>query len=89
MIKEIPPVTQFNLLDFDEKAWHVWHHATFLIVRQNKTYRINLYHLNDYYIQLWYNVKQNRIEKIAATDSKNVIAPYLKLIQVDHLKNIN
>ena len=89
MIKEIPPVNQFNLLNFDEKAWHVWHDATFLIVRQNKTYRVNLYHLNNYYIQLWYNVQQNRIEKIAATDSKNVITPYLKIIKVDHLKSIN
>jgi hypothetical protein len=80
MIKETPSVDKFNLMDFDEKAWHVWHHAVFLMVRQNKKYRVNLYHLNGYYIQLWYDVKQNRIEKIAATPSVKVIDPYLHLI---------
>ena len=82
MIQEAPSVEKFNHLDFDEKAWHVWHHAIFLIVRQNKKFRVNLYHLNGYYIQLWYNVKKNRIEKIAATPSNTVVNPYLNLIQL-------
>ncbi|MEP7263440.1 MAG: hypothetical protein ABI772_03025 [Bacteroidota bacterium] len=88
MIKEIPSVDKFNTLDFDEKAWHVWHHATFLIVRQNNKYRVNLYYLNGYYIQLWYNVKKNRIEKIAATPSSAVINPYLKLIHLEDISTI-
>ncbi len=87
MTKDIPSVNKFNTLDFDEKAWHVWHHATFLIVRQNKNHRVNLYHLNNYYIQLWYDVKQNRIERIAATYSKRVVEPYLKLIEVKKFLN--
>ena len=89
MTKDIPTVIKFNTLDFDEQAWHVWHHATFLIVRQNKSYRVNLYFLNDYYIQLWYHVKKNRIEKIAATPSKRVIDPYLSLIEVSNLMKLN
>ncbi len=87
MTKDIPSVNKFNTLDFDEKAWHVWHHATFLIVRQNKSHRVNLYHLNNYYIQLWYDVKQNRIERIAATYSKRVVEPYLRLIEVKKFLN--
>ena len=87
MIKEVPTAERFNILDFDEKAWHVWHHATFLIVRYNSKFRVNLYHLNGYYIQLWYNVKQNRIEKIAATPSKKVINPYLRVICLDGMEN--
>ena len=86
MIKEVPTSEKFNILDFDEKAWHVWHSATFLIVRHNSKFRVNLYHLNGYYIQLWYNVKQNRIEKIAATPSAKVMDPYLKLI---HLEDVD
>jgi hypothetical protein len=83
MTKDIPSVEQFNILNFDEKAWHVWHHAVYMIVRQNKLYRVNLYHLNGYYIQLWYNVKRNRIDKIAATTSIKVLNAYLPLIKVD------
>ncbi len=88
MIKEIPSVDKFNTLDFDAKAWHVWHHATFLIVRQNNKYRVNLYHLSGYYIQLWYDVKKNRIEKIAATPSSAVFNPYLKLIHLEDFSTI-
>jgi hypothetical protein len=82
MIQDSTSVEKFNTLGFDEKAWHVWHHATFLIVRQNSQYRVNLYHMNGFYIQLWYNVHRNRIDKIAATTSQRVIDPYLKLIEV-------
>lgn len=89
MIKDIPTVNKFNTLGFDEKAWHVWHDATFLIVRQNKSCRVNLYYLNHYYIQLWYDVKQNRIEKIAATLSKKVVDPYLKLIEINQINKSN
>jgi hypothetical protein len=85
MIKDIPPPDRFNTLNFDEKAWHVWHHATFMIVRQNKRYRVNLYYMNGYYIQLWYHVKLNRIDKIAATPSKAVLNPYLEHIHLDDL----
>jgi len=87
MIKDIPTPDQFNVLNFDEKAWHVWHHATYMIVRQNKQYRVNLYHLNGYYIQLWYNVKLNKIDKIAATESIMVLNPYLPLISVESVLN--
>jgi hypothetical protein len=89
MIKDIPSASNFNDLGFDEKAWHVWHHATFLMVRQNKKFRVNLYFLNGYYIQLWYNVRRNKIEKIAATQSQRVVNPYLCLIRLKDLSNFN
>jgi hypothetical protein len=85
MIKDIPSEELFNTLNFDEKAWHVWHHATFMLVRQNKSFRVNLYYLNGYYIQLWYHVKHNRIEKIAATKSNMVLNAYLPSIDISHL----
>ncbi len=85
MIKNIPSEEQFNLMNFDSKAWHVWHHATFIIVRQNRQYRVNLYYLNGYYIQLWYNVKRNKIDKISATQSNRVLNSYLDLIELKNL----
>ena len=56
------------------------------MVRQNSRYRVNLYHLNGFYIQLWYDVKRNRIERIAATESASVMNPYLKQIQLNDLQ---
>ena len=68
MITDALSVDKFNALNFDEKAWHVWHHANFLMIRQNSYYRVNLYYLNGYYIQLWYHVKRNRIAKLQLPD---------------------
>jgi hypothetical protein len=83
MLQDIPSLENFNQLNFDEKAWHVWHRATFLIVRQSKNYRINLYHMNGYYIQLFYHVTRNKIERIAATPSHKVVNNYLPMIELD------
>lgn len=85
MITDAPSVDKFNALNFDEKAWHVWHHANFLMVRQNSYYRVNLYYLNGYYIQLWYHVKRNRIAKIAATRSERIVDAYLPGISIENL----
>ncbi len=85
MITDAPSVEKFNILNFDEKAWHVWHDANFLMVRQNSYYRVNLYYMNGYYIQLWYHVKRNRIAKIAATTSSRIVDAYLPNISIDEL----
>jgi len=85
MITDAPSAENFNVLNFDEKAWHVWHHANFLMVRQNSYYRVNLYYMNGYYIQLWYHVKRNRIAKIAATRSNRIVDAYLQNISIDEL----
>ena len=83
MIQDIPSLENFNQMNFDEKAWHVWHRATFLIVRQSKNYRVNLYYMNGYYIQLFYHVTRNKIERIAATPSHKVVNNYLPMIELD------
>jgi len=85
MITDAPSAENFNVLNFDEKAWHVWHHANFLMVRQNSYYRVNLYYMNGYYIQLWYHVNRNRIAKIAATRSNRIVDAYLQNISIDEL----
>ena len=85
MITDAPSVEKFNVLNFDEKAWHVWHHANFIMVHQNSCYRVNLYYLNGYYIQLWYHVKRNRIAKIAATKSNRIVDAYLQNISINEL----
>lgn len=83
MIQDAPTIDNFNQMNFDEKAWHVWHKATYLIVRQNEDYRVNLYYMNGYYIQLFYNIMQNKIERISATASHKVIDNFLEMIELD------
>ena len=75
-------LNEFNELTTDEKDWHLWHGATFLHVYTTDQYRVNLFHLNDYYIELWYNISGNKVDHIRAFKSIELLAPFLDFIHI-------
>lgn len=76
-------LNEFNNLNTDEKAWYLWHGATFLHVYENRKHRINLFYLNNYYIELWYNLDGNNIDNIGAFTSLDRLKPFLDRINID------
>ena len=74
---------EFNLLTNDEKSWYLWHGATFLMAYRTDAHRVNLFHLNDNYIELWYNTSNNRIDKIFAFRTIELLEPFLNYIELD------
>lgn len=76
-------ITEFNELSTDEKAWYLWHGAAFLHVYEKDKYRINLFHLNNYYIELWYHIEGNQVDNIRAFTSTELLAPFLENINID------
>jgi hypothetical protein len=78
-------ISEFNELSLDEKAWYLWHGATFLHVYENGGYRINLFHLNDYYIELWYHKAGNKVDTIRAFTSTELLEPFLKNIDISRI----
>ena len=80
-------LTEFNGLSTDEKAWYLWHGATFLHVYENGKHRINLFHLNNFYIELWYNLESNGIEKVIAFSTTDRLKPFLDRINIEAVLN--
>jgi hypothetical protein len=80
-------ITEFNGLNNDEKAWYLWHGAAFLSVYEKAGYRINLFHLNDYYIELWYNISDNKVDHIRAFRTLDLLDPFLDNINIDSVLN--
>jgi hypothetical protein len=80
-------IAEFNGLTTDEKAWYLWHGATFLHVYENGKYRINLFHLNNYYIELHYNLESNNIDTIGAFTSTDLLMPFLDRINIEFVLN--
>ena len=80
-------IAEFNGLTLDEKAWYLWHGATFLHVYENQNHRINLFYLNDYYIELWYHMDRNKVDQIRAFKSLTLLEPFLENIGIDSLLN--
>lgn len=80
-------IQEFNGLTIDEKAWNLWHGATFLSVYEKAGYRINLFYLNDYYIELWYNISENKVDHIRAFTSLELLDPFLENIILEGLSS--
>jgi len=80
-------ISEFNELSLDEKAWYLWHGASFLHVYENSGHRVNLFYLNDYYIELWYHMDGNKVDKIRAFQSLDLLEPFLNNIYLESMLN--
>lgn len=47
-------LTRFNLLPEDEKAYSLWNLGVFLDERSEEHYRISLYRLHGFYVEVFY-----------------------------------
>jgi hypothetical protein len=80
-------IDTFNNLSMDEKAWQIWNNATFIHVHEDNTYRYNLFFINTYYVEIWYDIANNDIEKIRAFYTDAILNSYLESIDISHLIN--
>ena len=71
---------EFNILPDGEKADNVWEHGKFITNRVVEGHVINLYSLNDFYVEIWYHQSSNKIIKIRSFKSTNPLDPYLEEI---------
>ena len=81
-------INEFNELTLDEKAWYLWHGATFLHVYEKSKHRVNLFHLNDYYIELWYHMERNKVDNIRAFTSQELLEPFLENIHIENVLSV-
>lgn len=73
---------EFNLLPLKEKAQFTWEHGTYLANRQEDDFRINLYHLDKFFVEVWYDPEEIRICKLRSFKSKKCLDPYLDRIDL-------
>jgi hypothetical protein len=66
----------FMELNKSERAEAVWQ-GTFLSDRQDGDFRIQLYSLNTFHVEVFYNQKSNEIERFHPFKSLHKLVPYL------------
>lgn len=71
----------FNGLAEDEKANAVWS-GTFLADREENTLKIQLYYVNSFYVEVFYDSVAHRILRFRAFASRNLLTPYLAQIKL-------
>lgn len=67
-----PPL--FNSMSLNEKINLLYREGTFIVAIRYYRYKINLYLLNNFYVEVFYNHKLDKIEKIELlkTSSKRI-----------------
>jgi hypothetical protein len=75
--KKVLSLFEFNLLTADEKAEAVWS-GTFLGDRMEKAFRVQLYRVAAFYVEVFYDGDVNKIVEFRPFNSYDLLTPYLK-----------
>jgi hypothetical protein len=65
------PWTEFRNYPLDEKVKALYEQGTFVMAIRYYRYKINLYVLGNYYLEVFVNHKLSSIEKIALLDTRH------------------
>ena len=74
---------EFNVLDEERQADAVWEHGVHLCNRKHGSQWVALYQIEAFYVEVYYNGKQNRITKLRSFLSTEALKPYLHLISIE------
>lgn len=78
---------QFVLLKRDEQANAVWD-GVFLGERFYKGIHIQLYSVGDFYVELSYDAKKNKILRMRPFSSRRLLDPYLKKVSLTEINRL-
>lgn len=62
---------QLNKCSLDKKIRTLYEHASFIVAIRYYGYKVNLYLLGHDYIEVFYNHKQDKIEKVSLLDAEH------------------
>lgn len=61
----------FMSLSLKNKIQHLYNEGTFVVAIRYYGYKINLFLLEDYYVEVFYNHKDDKIEKISLLENSH------------------
>jgi hypothetical protein len=74
----------FLALDEIEQAEAVWA-GVMIADRIEGEHRLILYQLDSFYIEIWYNMEDNEIQKVRSFENTEQLQPYLSQIDISVL----
>ena len=80
-------LSEFILLNEDEKKSTVLHRGVLLAKRSNFDSMVFLFQLGSYYVEAYCNPKNKAIEEYRMFENIDVLKPYLDAIPLDNLLN--
>lgn len=80
---------KFKKLTIDQQANHVKRYGRYLSIRENRHFLIDLYCLEDFFVELWYSPNAVGINQIKPFKDLNKLDPYLKNINLNGIEILN
>jgi hypothetical protein len=72
---------QFQLLDEARQAETIWE-GSFIADREDEGYKILLYQVDAFYVEVFYDKASNAIQRHFAFSSTDLLEPYLEKIKI-------
>ncbi len=80
-------LSEFILLDENEKASTVLHNGILVGKRKNELLVVFLFQLENYYVETYCNLLNKDVLEFTAFNNTQNLAPYLESISIDELLN--
>jgi len=74
-------IYEFIKLSDTDKGVAIWD-GEFLAVRFSNDHKYALYHLGDFFVEVEYNPKKNKLISMRAFKTKKLLEPYLNMIDI-------
>ena len=78
MLEEI-----FNLQSKEEKAIYTWDFGTFMASRMLGKHLINLYYVDNFFVEVWYTPENKIVYGVKSFSSDRCFEAYLDEIKID------
>lgn len=81
-------ISEFDKLSIDKKANKIFAEGNYCGVREYYNYKINLYSLNDFFVEVYYASWSNSIEKIESVKDDKILDRFIdSMIDINNQLN--
>ena len=75
-------VYQFRELDEDDQAQTAWQYGEHIATRMTLLHTVSLWQIEGFYVEIFFNQADQKIEKLRSFRTTILLTPYLKQIDI-------
>ena len=76
---------QFNGHKLDGRAQLAWDHGTYIAIRCDGEHTVALYHMGEFFAEVWYDPEKNEIIRVNGFKSRKLLEPYAQMVSLSDI----
>ena len=77
----------FNKHKLDGRAQMAWDHGTYIALRCEEPHSVALYHMGEFFAEVWYSPTDNKIIMVRGFKSRRLLEPYAEMVDLREILN--